>query len=495
MVYENCSKLLIVFIVLALSIGFGTVTVQAEVDPSEVFVSLAPGDSTTIEKNVTVPEVPDRLDLLLMIDLSGSYNDDLLNITALAPGIFDDVRAGIPDSQFGLTSFIDFPYNPWGSYNGDPSGWLGPDDYPYMLDLDFTTDKTTWTGAIGALTTGSGFDEPESQYYALQQAAGAGMDPAPTWRDDATSVLAITTDASFHTPGDSACTDPNPPCDGSLLYPDPTELDTLGALTAANIKVIAIKAPGATTQMDDLAAATGGSVQVTSSTSEEIADAILGAFEELTFNVTADASACDPGILDISYDPTSYVDVLGGETVVFQETVAVNAGLTPADVPEDGIVCCNIDFLADDDVIGTQELCVQVAFVPVDIKPTSCPNPLNVNEKGRGVLPVAIVSTETFDATQVDPESVRLEGVAPLRWDIEYVTRPVGPFAGEGCMDCTRRGPDRYPDLTLKFSKRAIIAAVGDVINRECKTLRLTGELFSGELIVGEDNVIILKND
>ena len=33
--------------------------------------------------------------------------------------------------------------------------------------------------------------------------------------------------------------------------------------------------------------------------------------------------------------------------------------------------------------------------VPIDIKPQSCPNPLNVNSKG--VLPVAILGTDTFD--------------------------------------------------------------------------------------------------
>jgi hypothetical protein len=51
---------------------------------------------------------------------------------------------------------------------------------------------------------------------------------------------------------------------------------------------------------------------------------------------------------------------------------------------------------------------------PIDIKPTSCPNPINMGR--RGVLPVAIVGTELMPATDVNPETVRLEGVAPLRW-------------------------------------------------------------------------------
>ena len=40
---------------------------------------------------------------------------------------------------------------------------------------------------------------------------------------------------------------------------------------------------------------------------------------------------------------------------------------------------------------------------------------------GRGRLPVAVVGTLEFDVTQVDPTSVRLAGVAPLRSSVEDV--------------------------------------------------------------------------
>ena len=275
------------------------------VDPQEVNVTLAPGESVTIAKSVTLPEVPSKLDLFLMVDLSGSYWDDLPNIKSLAPGIFDAVRADIPDSLFGLGTFVDFPFLEW----GDPD-W---GDYAYQLDQDLTDLKATWLAAVNAMVTKNGYDEPESQYEALYQAAtGMGRDLDGTvgdipsgqdasFRDGATSVIAITTDASFHNAGDGG---------GSFPYPGPSQPDTVAALNAKNIKVIAIKAPGSTTQMDDIANATGGSVQQTSNTSEEIAAAILGAFEELTFNVTAEVVGCSP--LEISFEPAVYEDVLGG---------------------------------------------------------------------------------------------------------------------------------------------------------------------------------------
>jgi len=135
--------------------------------------------------------------------------------------------------------------------------------------------------------------------------------------------------------------------------------------------------------------------------------------------------------------------------------------------------------------------------VPVDIKPQSCRNPLNVKDKG--VLPVAILGTDVFDATQVDPDLVRLEGVAPLRWDQEDVATPFEPFTGkEDAFDCTEEGPDGFLDLTLKFDAQEIIAALGDVNDGDVRVLPLTGNLleeFDGTPIQGEDVVVILKKE
>jgi hypothetical protein len=61
----------------------------------------------------------------------------------------------------------------------------------------------------------------------------------------------------------------------------------------------------------------------------------------------------------------------------------------------------------------------------LDIKPRSCPNPLNIkifedpppngkSMKG-GVLPVAILGAASFDVTDMDVSSLLLQGVAPIR--------------------------------------------------------------------------------
>jgi len=116
--------------------------------------------------------------------------------------------------------------------------------------------------------------------------------------------------------------------------------------------------------------------------------------------------------------------------------------------------------------------------VPIDIKPTSCPNPLNT--KSNGVIPVAILGTEDFDVSVIDPATVLLEGVSPLRWALEDVATPYEPYVGkEDCYDdCNEFGPDGYIDLTLKFDTQELLGVIGvpmtELTDAEVTTLVLS---------------------
>jgi hypothetical protein len=138
--------------------------------------------------------------------------------------------------------------------------------------------------------------------------------------------------------------------------------------------------------------------------------------------------------------------------------------------------------------------------VPVDIKPQSCPNPLNV--KSRGVLPAAILGTADFDVTTVDLSSIRLLDVTPTRSGLEDVDTPFNPFVcKKNKFDCTDEGPDGFQDLTLKFYRQEIVQAIEDDLGRpvedgEVIVLPLTGTLledFGGTPIEGKDVIFILK--
>jgi hypothetical protein len=127
--------------------------------------------------------------------------------------------------------------------------------------------------------------------------------------------------------------------------------------------------------------------------------------------------------------------------------------------------------------------------VAVDIKPTSCPNPLQC--KSKGVVPVAILGSVDLDVTTIDPASVLLAGVAPLRAEVADVATPFLPMIGKsGCLDCTTAGPDGFPDLTLKFDTQQLLQALGPAANGACLVVKLSGNLreeLGGTPIAGED--------
>lgn len=119
-----------------------------------------------------------------------------------------------------------------------------------------------------------------------------------------------------------------------------------------------------------------------------------------------------------------------------------------------------------------------------DIKPGSCENPLNV--RSRGVLPAAILGTAEVDAADIDPTSVRLAGVAPLRSSLEDVGTP---------GDCDAR-PDGIPDLVLKFDTQALVRAIaagfGPIRNRRTVVLPFEARLRDGTALQGEEAVRLL---
>lgn len=289
--------------------------------PDSVEQVILPGQSYDVEKTVHTPNLPPVLDVCLVVDLSGSYFDDLPNIKALAGGIWDDIVAGgVTDLRFGLATFVDFPFGPWG----------GGGDYAYRLDQQLTGDKTTWTTAVSAMSTLFGGDGPESQFEALYQVAtGAGNDVLGAepddsgdiaaglgcdYRENATKVVMLTTDAPFHNAGDA----------GPFPYPGASQAATQAALIAGDIKVIGLKAPGSGGELDVLAAATGGTTVTTTSTSSNIATAILQALEEIEVEVTM-ASNClaeTGGVIDTTFAPAS-VTVENGSDAVFTETISV----------------------------------------------------------------------------------------------------------------------------------------------------------------------------
>ena len=127
--------------------------------------------------------------------------------------------------------------------------------------------------------------------------------------------------------------------------------------------------------------------------------------------------------------------------------------------------------------------------VDIDIKPGSCPNSLNIYSKG--TITVAVLGSEDFDETDIDPVSVRLEGVAPIRSSIEDVASPV--IDKESVCDCTNDIGDGFNDLVLKFTTSELLIKLGDVHAGDILELKLTGNLTDGTHIEGKDCIVIVK--
>jgi hypothetical protein len=148
------------------------------------------------------------VDIVFLVDVSGSFDDDLPVLQSNAPALVQAVLDVAPNSRFGLASFSDFPFDPYGS--------AADNDFAYRLDQALTTDTGAFQDAIDDLTTFNAVDLPQSQYEALFQVlTGEGRDldgngdftdlgdiaPSDIGADpDNPLFIFMFTDAPFHDP-------------------------------------------------------------------------------------------------------------------------------------------------------------------------------------------------------------------------------------------------------------------------------------------------------
>ena len=186
--------------------------------------------------------------------------------------------------------------------------------------------------------------------------------------------------------------------------------------------------------------------------------------------------------------------------------------------PRHPYVDCNDNYVADDcDIDCAAPGCVdpcgtsgdtndngipdecEAGIVSMDIRPGTCPNPLNI--RSRGVLPTAVLGTETLDVTEIDFTTLtltRADGVGgavpPMMKRPGHGTKieDVGtPFEGELC-ECHELACDGIDDLLLKFSTEEIVSTLqlGSVPRGTPVELTLIGSTFDGTTFETSDCIV-----
>jgi protocatechuate 3,4-dioxygenase beta subunit len=214
--------------------------------------------------------------------------------------------------------------------------------------------------------------------------------------------------------------------------------------------------------------------------------------------VTLDATFTDPGTLDTHTATIDWGDETSDGTVNGYTVTGTHT------YNEAGVYTVTLTVTDDDGGSDTEIFQYVVIYNPavsIDIKPGSCPNPINY--KDNGLLPIAVCGTEDFDVTTIDPASIRLRrngvvnSVEPVRWSYEDAATPY--TGNEGCSDCcgchTLTG-DGYMDLLLKFKIQDVIKNLSLVLDsRETIPLTITGilkEEYYSTPIEGQDCVLVL---
>ena len=264
------------FLVLAMFSGCGLVD---DLLGSDVLIVEVPrGGSVT--KTVTV-DLPDpetgelAADVMWLVDLSGSFGDDLALWKEQTNAIAGALRDVVPNFRVALSSFVDAPCGEF----GDPT-W---GDYGYRLELAFSSDVDRFSETVNNLEVLSGNDMPESQLEAMYQAmtglgrevdgecANASIPPSnPNWGGDRLRFLLVSTDAPFHTPTDVD--------EYGVSYPYPTTVDNvIETAQRLGVTIFFFNGGDIDASASDIASATGGLVLDVGTDSSGLVDAIANA--------------------------------------------------------------------------------------------------------------------------------------------------------------------------------------------------------------------------
>jgi hypothetical protein len=178
------------------------------------------------------------------------------------------------------------------------------------------------------------------------------------------------------------------------------------------------------------------------------------------------------------FTPDAFCEVSKAQFIGIEDLDGIDAIV----IEGDGAAFVGNELWIDDLTFGgTVDTGPAVVKVKVNIKPPDClgariaideKNEEWVNFKSKGVTPVVIMGNEAYDVTAIDPDTILLQGVEPVRWALE------------DAVHCNAEYGDGMVDLTLKFNTQDLVQAIRDSVEPEnlqdgsSVSLKLTGELY-----------------
>ncbi|MFA5293590.1 MAG: right-handed parallel beta-helix repeat-containing protein, partial [Phycisphaerae bacterium] len=148
--------------------------------------------------NITFSDIQDpnqtaasALDVVILIDTTGSMGGVLDSVKTAAADIVDRIAQNTSDYRIAVVDYRDFPIAPYGAPGID---------YTSKDDIEFTTNRTAVQNAINAITLGAGADWEESVYSALMHCIDANS--LGNWRvdDNVKKIIILMGDAPPHDP-------------------------------------------------------------------------------------------------------------------------------------------------------------------------------------------------------------------------------------------------------------------------------------------------------
>jgi uncharacterized repeat protein (TIGR01451 family) len=190
-----------------LAIGAIPLLAQDSISPTTFSASLAVGQSASVTKTVTVGQLLNPIDILFVVDTTGSMDPTIKAVASGFSGTVTAIAGFASNVQFGVGEYKDFFQCP-------------TDPFAYQLDANLTSNTTTVQNALNGLSASGGCDDPESNLFGLQQGANT-----TSWRPGSTRIIVWVGDNAGHDPAGTA-----------------TEATAIAALVANKVLVIAASA-------------------------------------------------------------------------------------------------------------------------------------------------------------------------------------------------------------------------------------------------------------